>query len=208
MPQFNPETFIAAVERERATHTMMVPSQIVAMLNSPAFSPDSLKSMEAISSIGAPLHLEHREKLTELLPDCFYELYGLTEGFMTVLDKYDYQSKSGSVGVPLPFFEMKIVNEDGREVQSGKVGEITGRSPLLMTEYYKQPELTGQAFVNGWLHTGDLGYLDKDDFLFLVDRKKYLIISGGINIFPKYIEEIIVRHPAVRGAAVFWGPER
>ena len=204
--QFDPESFIAAVERERATHAMMVPSQIIAMLNSPAFSAHRLKSMEAICSVGAPLHREHKDKLTETLPGRFYELYGLTEGFVTVLDKDDYATKPDSVGVPIPFSKMRIINDQGIDAPVGEVGEIVGQSPLLMPNYYKQPELTSQAIVDGWLHSGDLGYVDADGYLHLVDRKKDLIISGGVNVFPKDIEEIIVKHPAVREAAVFGVP--
>ena len=203
---FEPEGFIAAVERERATHVMMVPSQIIAMLNSPAFSAEKLRSLEAICSVGAPLHREHKDRLTKTLPGCFYELYGLTEGFITILDKNDYAAKSDSVGVPIPFSEMRIVDSQGREAAVGEVGEIVGYSPALMPGYYEQPELTAQAVVDGWLHSGDLGYVDEDGFLYLVDRKKDLIISGGVNVFPKDIEEIIVQHPAVREVAVFGVP--
>ena len=203
---FEPESFIATVERERATHVMMVPSQIIGMLNSPAFSPERLRSMEAICSVGAPLHREHKEKLTHMLPGCFYELYGLTEGFITVLDKNDHATKPDSVGVPIPFSKMKIINNQGREAAVGEVGEIVGYSPALMPGYYKQPELTAETIVDGWLHSGDLGYVDEDGFLYLVDRKKDLIISGGVNVFPKDIEEIIVQHPAVREVAIFGVP--
>jgi len=101
---------------------------------------------------------------------------------------------------------MRIINDQGREAAVREVGEIVGYSPALMPGYYKQPELTAEAIVDGWLHTGDLGYVDEDGFLYLVDRKKDLIISGGINVFPKDIEEIIVQHPAVREAAVFGVP--
>lgn len=206
LKHFDPETFIAAIEREGVTHGIMVPSQIIAMLNSPAFSPERLRSMEAICSVGAPLHREHKEKLTQMLPGCFYELYGLTEGFITILDKNDYAAKPNSVGVPIPFSEMRIINNMGSEAAVGEVGEIVGYSPALMPGYYKQPELTAQTVVDGWLHTGDLGYVDEDGFLYLVDRKKDLIISGGVNVFPKDIEEIIVQHPAVREVAVFGVP--
>jgi long-chain acyl-CoA synthetase len=203
---FDPENFIAAIERERATHAMMVPSQIVAMLNSPSFDPARLRSMQAICSVGAPLHREHKEKLTRALPGRFYELYGLTEGFITILDNNDFDSKPDSVGVPIAFSEMRIVQEDGRDARFGEVGEIAGYGPALMPGYYKQQELTKQAIVDGWLYSGDLGYMDEDGFLYLVDRKKDLIISGGINVFPKDIEEIIVQHPAVREVAVFGVP--
>ncbi len=206
LDHFDPEAFMSAIERERATHAMMVPSQIVAMLNSPGFSAERLRSMEAICSVGAPLHREHKDKLTQALPGCFYELYGLTEGFITILDKDDYAAKPDSVGVPIQFSEMRIINDEGKEAAVGEVGEIVGYSPALMPGYYKQPELTAQAVVDGWLHSGDLGYVDADGFLYLVDRKKDLIISGGANVFPKDIEEVIVQHPAVREAAVIGVP--
>jgi long-chain acyl-CoA synthetase len=203
---FEPRTFVEIVEREHVTHTMMVPSQIVALLNSPYFSADALKSLEMIGTVGAPLHMEHKEKLSRLLPNRFYELYGLTEGFLTVLDKTHYAAKPGSVGLPQPFFEMRIVNDAGEELPAGQIGEIVGRGPALMSGYYKRPDLTAQAIVDGWLRTGDLGYADEDGFLYLVDRRKDMIISGGINVYPKDIEEIIVQHPAVREAAVFGIP--
>ena len=203
---FDPQRFVETVERERVTHVMMVPSQIVALLGSPHFSPEALKSLEMIGTVGAPLHMEHKEKLNRCLPDRFYELYGLTEGFMTVLDKNHYASKPTSVGPPQPFFEMRIMSQQGKEASPGEIGEIVGRGPALMPGYYKRPDLTAQAIIDGWLHTGDLGYVDEDGFLYLVDRKKDMIISGGTNVFPKDIEEIIVQHPAVREAAVFGIP--
>ncbi|MGB8730776.1 MAG: class I adenylate-forming enzyme family protein [Candidatus Sulfotelmatobacter sp.] len=203
---FDPRKFVETVERESVTHVMMVPSQIVALLGSPHFSAEALKSLEMIGTVGAPLHMEHKEQLNRQLPGRFYELYGLTEGFMTVLDKNQYPSKPTSVGPPQPFFEMMILNERGKRAEPGEVGEIVGRGPALMPGYYKRPDLTAQTIVDGWLHTGDLGYVDVDGFLYLVDRKKDLIISGGTNVFPKDIEEIIVQHPAVREAAVFGIP--
>jgi acyl-CoA synthetase (AMP-forming)/AMP-acid ligase II len=203
---FHPKTFIETIQRERVTHVKMVPSQIVAMINDPGFTAEALASLEMIGAVGAPLHLEHKEKLNSVLPGRFYELYGLTEGFMTILDKNDYAAKPNSVGTPPPFFEMKIVNDEGKEAGVGEVGEIVGRGPALMPGYYKRPDLTEQTIINGWLHTGDLGYVDEDGFLFLVDRMKDLIISGGCNVFPRDIEEIIVQHAAVREVAVFGIP--
>ncbi|MEO6391743.1 MAG: AMP-binding protein [Pyrinomonadaceae bacterium] len=206
LEQFNAVEFIETVRRERVTHVKMVPSQIVAMINAPNFSAEALESLQMVGTVGAPLHLEHKEKLNRELPGRFYELYGLTEGFMTILDKNDYAAKANSVGVPPPFMEMRIVTEDGVEAKTGEVGEIVGRGPALMPGYYKRPDLTEQAIKNGWLHTGDLGYVDEDGFLFLVDRMKDLIITGGCNVFPRDIEEIIVQHPAVREAVVFGIP--
>ncbi|MCC7218305.1 MAG: AMP-binding protein [Burkholderiales bacterium] len=203
---FDAEAFIATVERERVTHTMLVPSQIIAILNAPGFDPARLTSLEMVLSLGAPLHNEHKERLNRLLPDRFYELYGLTEGFITVLDRDDARRKSGSVGVPPPFYDMRIVGDDGRDLPSGQVGEILGRGPITMPGYFNRPDLTEQALAGGWLHTGDLGYVDDDGFLYLVDRKKDMIDSGGVKVYPKDIEEIAARHPAVREVAVFGVP--
>ncbi len=203
---FSAEALIETVEREKVTHIMMVPSQIVAMLNSPKFDPAKMQSLEMVGTVGAPLHMKHKERLNAALPNRFYELYGLTEGFMTILDKTDYARKPMSVGVPPTFYDMRIVDDDGNDVPTGTVGEIIGKSPQLMTGYYKRPDLTAKAVKDGWLYSGDLGYVDEDGFLFLVDRKKDMIISGGVNVYPKDIEELIVTHPAVREAAVFGIP--
>ena len=206
LSQFEPEDYIDIIERERVTHIMLVPSQIIAILNAPNFSAKKLQSLEMVLSLGAPLHREHKDRLNQELPGRFYELYGLTEGFVTVLDRNDYDAKPDSVGAPPPFFEMKIVDESGIELPPGEVGEICGRGPILMPGYYKRPDLTETAIVNGWLHSGDMGYVDEDGFLYLVDRMKDMIISGGVNVYPRDIEEIVVQHPAVREAAVFGIP--
>lgn len=206
-PSFNAEAVIQDIERYKATHLIMVPSQIIALLNSPAFKPEKLASVEMLQSLGAPLLLEHKKRLNDLLPGRFYELYGLTEGFMTVLDKHDAVRKAGSVGVPTAFFEMKIVDEKGQEVPPRTVGEICGRGPIMMSEYYKRPDLTAKAVKDGWLYSGDAGYVDEDGYLFLVDRIKDMIISGGVNVYPKDIEEVMAAHPVINEVAVFGSPD-
>jgi acyl-CoA synthetase (AMP-forming)/AMP-acid ligase II len=200
---FNAEAVIRDIEKHKVTHTVMVPSQIIAILNSPAFDPKALESLEMIHNVGGPLHLEHKNRLNERLPGRFYELYGLTEGFMTILDKHDAVRKVGSVGVPPTFFEMRILNEEGRECAVGEIGEICGKGPAMMPGYYKRDDLTEKAIVDGWLHTGDAGYVDEDGYLFLVDRIKDMVISGGVNVYPKDIEEIVIQHPAIQEVAVF-----
>jgi len=147
---FDAEAVIDAIEREKATHVLMVPSQIVAILNSPAFRPERLRSLEMLQSLGAPLLLEYKNRINEFLPGRFYELYGLTEGFVTILDKNDNRRKTGSVGVPPPFMELRILDEDGRECGVGQIGEICGRGPIMMPGYYKRPDLTEKAIVDGW----------------------------------------------------------
>lgn len=204
---FDAAEWIELAAREKVTHTFMVPSQCVALLALPEFNAAHLPSLQMVGLVGAPFHKEHREALHRALPGVFHELYGLTEGFMTILDKTEYARKLTSVGRAAPFTEIRVVNEDGLDVPPGAVGEIIGRSPLLMSGYYNHPELTAQAIVNGWLHSGDLGYMDEDGFVYLVDRAKDMMISGGVNVYPRDIEEIIVRHPAVREAAVFGIPD-
>jgi acyl-CoA synthetase (AMP-forming)/AMP-acid ligase II len=207
MPGFESRQMIDLMASERVTHVMVVPSQIIALLGHDDFDESHLPGLEMICSVGAPLHLEHKEELARRLPNRFYELYGLTEGFVTVLDRDDFAAKPNSVGIPPPLYEMRIVDDDGNDLPPGEVGEIVGRGPITMPGYYKRPDLTADAIRNGWLHTGDLGYVDEDGFLFLVDRKKDLIISGGVNVYPRDIEDVVIQHPDVSDVAVFGAPD-
>ena len=203
---FDADAVIATIERERVTHMMLVPSQIIAVLNARTFASSRLASLEMLLSLGAPLLQEHKDRLSSLLPRRLYELYGLTEGFLTVLDRDDVPTKRGSVGVPPPFYVMRIVGDDGKDLPPGEIGEIVGRGPNTMPGYYNRPDETARALRNGWLHTGDLGYVDQDGYLYLVDRKKDMIDSGGVKVYPKDIEEVAARHPAIREVAVFGIP--
>jgi acyl-CoA synthetase (AMP-forming)/AMP-acid ligase II len=204
--QFDAHRAMETIERERVTHTMMVPAQIVAMLGAPAFDPRRLQSLQCILSLGAPLLQKDKDHLNECLPGRLHELYGLTEGFVTILDKQDAIRKSGSVGVPTPFFDVKIVRDDGQDAAPGEVGEIVGKGPIRMTGYYGRPDLTEQTVRDGWIHSGDVGYLDEEGFLHLVDRKKDMIDSGGVKVYPRDVEEIAASHPDVQEVAVFGVP--
>ncbi|MFD2937347.1 class I adenylate-forming enzyme family protein [Spirosoma flavum] len=206
LKEFVAQPVIQTIASEGVTHTILVPTQLVSCLQSPEFTINTLPTIEYILSVGAPLLNQYKEKLIERFPNTFYELYGLTEGFMTVLDKTVSTQKTGSVDRPIWFSDMKIVNDDGDELPTGEVGEIIGRGPFLTSGYYKKPFQTADALRKGWLYTGDLGYTDEDGYLFLSGRKKDLIISGGVNVYPKDIEEIIIRHPAVAEVAVFGIP--
>jgi acyl-CoA synthetase (AMP-forming)/AMP-acid ligase II len=197
---------VDVIHKEKVTHTILVPSQIINCLHLKNFNKQHLSSLEYVLSVGAPLLQEHKDELNKKLPDVFYELYGLTEGFMTILDKKDVQRKASSVGRPPQFMELKIVDDAGKELETGQIGEIVGKSPLLMTGYYKNEQQTNDAIKDGWLYTGDLGYVDADGFLYLTGRKKDLIISGGVNVYPSDIEEIIIRHSCVKDVAVFGVP--
>ena len=206
LPQFDPDATIAAIERERITHIMLVPTQIIAILASEQYWPERLATLECIVSLGAPLLQEHKDRLNADLPHRFYELYGCTEGFVTILDRDDAVRKSGSVGRPTQFFEMRIVDANGSDVPPREVGEIIGRGPIRMQGYYKRPDLTSQAVRDGWIYTGDVGYTDEDGYLYLVDRMKDMIDSGGMKVYPRDVEEIVAHHPEIREVAVFGVP--
>ncbi len=205
--QFDAEETIATIERERVTHVMLVPAQIVAILGARSYDPKRLESLECILSLGAPLLRQDKDRLNAELPNRLYELYGLTEGFVTILDRSEAVRKAGSVGIPPPCFRMRIERADGTEAAVGEPGEIVGRGPMLMTGYYNRPDLTAQAIRDGWLHTGDIGYVDDEGYLHLVDRLKDMIDSGGVKVYPRDIEEVVVRHPEVSEVAVFGIPD-
>jgi long-chain acyl-CoA synthetase len=204
--QFDAEQMIELIATERATHITLVPSQIIALLNAPGFDARRLESLRYIMSVGAPLLRTHKDQLNRLLPGRLCEIYGLTEGFVTYLDRRDAQRKADTVGVPIGFSRMRIVREDDSECSRGEIGEIVGQSPLLMAGYYRQEDLTAQAIRDGWLYTGDMGFVDDEGFLHLVDRKKEMIDSGGMKIYPKDVEDVASTHPAVREVAVFGVP--
>lgn len=200
---FSADDFIDTIHRESVTHVMMVPSQIAAIINSPKFSGEALASLKVLLSLGAPLPGEHKQRLLSAIPGAFYELYGLTEGFFTILDNADAAEHLDTVGKPLPFSSMRIMDGEGRDLPTGEIGEIVGKGPILTPGYYHQAELTAEAIIDGWLHTGDLGFVDSTGFLHLVDRKKDMIVSGGVNVYPRDIEDVVAQHPAVREVAVF-----
>jgi len=206
--EFDPVGLIDLIQTERITHMWLVPSQIIALLAAPNFAANKLASIDMLGSVGAPLLMEHKRAIANAIPGRFYELYGLTEGFTTVLDGRDFKQKPESVGRPTPSSKMRIERPDGHQCDPHEIGEIVGRGPLTMPGYYKRPDLTAEVLRDGWLHTGDLGYVDEDGFLYLVDREKDLIISGGVNVYPRDIEEIIAKHSAVREVAVFGVPDK
>jgi long-chain acyl-CoA synthetase len=205
--QFDPDATLDTIEQEGITHLMLVPAQIAALLDSPGFDPARLASLQCVLSLGAPLLAKHRAAFESALPGRLYELYGLTEGIVTILDPRDASRKPGSVGRPPQFFHIRVLREDGSEAKPGEIGEIVGRSPLLMEGYYRRPDLTADAIQDGWMHSGDMGFLDEDGYVFLVDRKKDMVDSGGVKVYPRDIEEVAARHPRVREVAVFGIPD-
>ncbi|MGS4919315.1 MULTISPECIES: class I adenylate-forming enzyme family protein [Mameliella] len=208
MPKFNASGYLDLAERFRATHTMLVPVQYQRILAEPSFGERDLSSFELKQSTGAPLAAADKLRLVRDWPGKFLEVYGLTEGGCTcILDVTAHPDKAGTVGRPAANNDVRIIDEAGQDVPLGERGEIIGRSPMMMTEYFRRPDVTADfqwRDADGTLYhrTGDIGVFDADGFLTLVDRKKDMIISGGFNIYASDLEEQLLAHPDVAEAAV------
>ncbi|MFQ5899038.1 MAG: class I adenylate-forming enzyme family protein [Candidatus Methylomirabilia bacterium] len=206
MKKFDPEGWLQTVQHERVTHAYLVPTQFISILSVPTFKRYDTSSLELLLSMAAPLTKKTKIEILENFHCELFEIYGVTEGVGTLLLPHDQLRKLGSVGRSLPGTKIRIVDEQMKDVPAGEIGEICGVSDLVMEGYYRRPDLTAEAIVDGWLRTGDLGKLDEEGYLYLVDRKKDMIISGGVNVYPKDIEEVIMTHPAIREVAVFGVP--
>lgn len=211
MTQFAPREFLELVQRERGTHTFMVPTQYIAVMNVPELAEYNLSSMKVLLSAGAPLRRETKEEMLRKLGGGIFELYGLTEGIATALKPEEMKGKIASVGRPILCGDIRIIDDGGRELPRGEPGEIVGYSLGIMRGYYKKPRETAETIWEDERHrtyvrTGDIGRLDEDGFLYILDRKKDMIISGGINVFPKDIEEVVAGHEGVAEVAVIGIP--
>jgi long-chain acyl-CoA synthetase len=194
---------LEAVAQHRVTIFSGVPAMFGAMLQLPAELKFDLSSVRFSVSGGAPMPVaimqafEHRFKTVILEGD------GPTEcSPVTCVNPPQGPRKPASVGLPIPGVEMKIFDEEDRPLGPGEVGEIVVRGENVMLGYRNQPQETAEAMKNGWYHTGDLGKTDEDGYFFIVDRKKDMIIVGGLNVYPREIEEVLYSHPAVQDAAV------
>ncbi|MGI8838985.1 MAG: class I adenylate-forming enzyme family protein [Pyrinomonadaceae bacterium] len=211
MPQFDPTTFLDLVARERCTHTFMVPTQYIVTMDVPGFDSFDLSSLKVLLSAGAPLRADTKEQMLQKFRDGVFELYGLTEGIATTLKPEEMEGKLCSVGTTVFGGDIRIIDDAGSEVPTGEAGEIVGYNSALMRGYYKKLEGTSAAVWKDeagrtYLRTGDVGKLDEDGFLYILDRKKDMIVSGGVNVFPKDIEEIVARHPEVTDVAIIGLP--
>lgn len=211
MTKFDPTNFLELVQKERCTHTFMVPTQYTVLLEQPDFDSYDLSSMRIWNSAGSPLRLQTKKEVIKRFSGELLELWGLTEGAATTLKPEDMERKMESVGIPLVGWDMAIIDDQGNELSRGEVGEIVAFSSWIMPEYYKLPEKTAEAIWldkqgRTFLKTGDMGKLDEDGFLYILDRKKDMIISGGINIFASDIEEVFSRHPQIKDSAVIGIP--
>jgi fatty-acyl-CoA synthase len=208
VPAFEPVRYLEAMARHRATVAFLVPAMWAALTRVPDFDGYDLSSLEACLSGGAPTPLTVIEFFqAKGLP--FQEGFGMTETApaVSVLDPAHVKAKAGSIGRPLLAVDARLVDADDREVAAGQVGELVLRGANIFAGYWMQPAATAEAFRGGWFHTGDMGKVDEEGFITLVDRKKDMIISGGENVYPVEVEQVLYRHPAVREAAVFGVPD-
>jgi long-chain acyl-CoA synthetase len=208
--RFDPDRVLADIARKKITVFPAVPTMYTALVNHPKVKEFDLSSVEIWGSGGAPLPLEVQQRFEALTGICPKEGYGLTEvAPLGTLQLKDAPVRQGSVGVPAPHTILDVVDlATGTTVLPvGERGEVCFRGPQVMKGYWKKPEETADAFRGGRFHTGDIGYLDQDGFLTLVDRKKDMILSGGFNVFPRNIEEAIYEHPGVAEVTVIGIPD-
>jgi fatty-acyl-CoA synthase len=209
LPKADPAAMLAAVEAERATKLFCPPTIWIALLNHPDLERRDLSSLRKGYYGASIMPVEVLAELGERLPGVrLFNFYGQTEmsPLATVLGPGDQVRKAGSAGRPAMCVETLVVDDDGRPVPAGTVGEIVHRSPQAMLGYWDDAAKTAETFRDGWLHTGDLGILDDEGYLYVVDRKKDMIKSGGENVASREVEEVIHAHPAVAEAAVFGIP--
>ncbi len=214
---FNPRSILEQIETEQATAVMLLPPSIYhKIFELPDLNHYDLSSVRFVQTSAGGTSAEIIEKLYETFPNCTAVRYGygLTEtgglGTNYVITREFlkcHPEKSGSVGREMPFVELRLVDENGREVETGQAGECIARGPSMMLGYYNQPELTASALKDGWVYTGDILKKDRDGYYYLMDRKKDMIKSGGENVFAQEVESIIRTHPSVQDCAVIGVPD-
>ncbi|MFZ5590917.1 MAG: long-chain-fatty-acid--CoA ligase [Bacillota bacterium] len=208
IPRFDVKALLESIQRYRANIFPGTPTIYVALINHPDTPKYDLSSIRGCLSGAAPLPLEVKQKFEAITGGCLVEGYGLSEtspvALSNILSRQHDPGTVGAIGLPLPDTLVKIADlETGqRELPPGQVGEICVKGPQVMVGYWNRPEETAAALRDGWLYTGDIGYMDERGYTFIVDRKKDLIIAGGYNIYPREVEEVLYEHPKVREAAV------
>jgi long-chain acyl-CoA synthetase len=212
VPMFEPKAVLDNIERHRVTMTVKVPTMIGMLLNHPDFRPEQMASLEVLTYGASPMPTPLLEKLLSMFPDMgIYQGYGMTESaaVLTILGPDEHRRGGDllqSAGRPLTGVVLSVQDLDGNLLPPGETGEVCARAGNYMREYWKRPEETAEAFRGGWYHTGDAGYLSEDGFLFLVDRVKDMIVTGGENVYSAEVESAIASHAAVAQVAVIGIP--
>lgn len=213
MQRFNPVAFFDMVEQHRITCTMLVPVMLYSLLDSPRAATADMSSMETIFYGASPVSPARLQEGIRKWGSIFYQFYGQSECPMVVANmrkaEHDLTrpQRLASCGRPSPWIHLSLRDPQGREVAKGAAGEICIRGPLVMKGYKDMPEQTAEAFAGGWLHTGDVGKLDEDGFLHIVDRTKDMIVTGGYNVYPREVEDVLATHEAVAQVVVVGVPD-
>ena len=216
MESFNPSNMMALIEKHRITDCHIVPVILNYLLESPDFGKYDLSSLACITYGAAPMPPPLLKKGIEKIGPVFMQDYGASEaGALTILDIEDHVvdgppekvKRLASCGKPIPGVSVQVLNEKGEEVKPGEIGELTTKSPMVMKGYWKLPEETEATLRDGRFYTGDLCTVDEEGYIYVKDRKKDMIISGGFNIYPFELESVLQEHPAIADAAVFGIPD-
>ncbi|HWB37026.1 MAG TPA: AMP-binding protein, partial [Rugosimonospora sp.] len=212
---FNPANILETIAKEKVTHTWMVPTQIRMILDSPALPSADISSLKTIVYGGAPMYVEDLKEAIQRIGPIFVQLFAQTECPMTATYMRAEEhilagpgsERLASCGHARSGTEVAILDEEDRPVPTGETGEICIKGPALMNGYWNRPEATAETLRGGWLHTGDIGRMDEAGYVFILDRTKDMVISGGLNVYPREIEEVLLRHPKISAAAVIGVPD-
>jgi long-chain acyl-CoA synthetase len=208
MRWFDAAGWVSLAAEHKISRSALVPSMIQMLLAQPLEEAD-LSALTAVSSGAAPLAADVRDEFEARVPGVtVYEGYGCTESASIISSTPLGKRRKGSVGIPVPGCEVTIRDEQDNELPAGSDGEICVRSPGVMSGYWHAPDVTASTLIGGWLHTGDIGHADDDGYLYVVDRKKDLIIRGGFNVYPRDVEDVLLAHPGVAMAGVVGRPDR
>lgn len=209
---FDPEAVLTTIARERINFALFVPTMIYVLLDHPSLAKTDLSSLELLLYGASAMSPSRLVEGIERIGPVFSQLYGQTECYpISVLRKADHDPKTPelflSCGFPIAACEVKILDDNDQEVRTGEAGEICVRAPHVMAEYWKRPEQTAETLKNGWLHTCDIARKDERGYMFILDRKKDMIVSGGFNIFPREVEDVLSQHADVAMVAVVGVPD-
>jgi len=212
VPFFDPPAVLDAIAKQGCTNTIMVPTMLAMTFAHPSYSPDRMSSLTKMTYGASPMPRPILDRLRREQPQLeLFQGYGMTESaaLVSVLLPEDHlrQDKLASAGRPVAGTAVTIQGDDGVILKAGEVGEVCVRGGQFMTEYWRRPEETAEAFRGGWYHSGDAGYLDDEGFLYLVDRTKDMIVSGGENVYSTEVEQAVASHPAVAQVAVIGIPD-
>ena len=213
VPYFDPGLVLETIERERITATMVVPTMLYMLMDHPDFATRDLSSLETVYYGAAAMSPTRLAEAIERLGPIFFQYYGQAEAPMTICvlrkDEHDVArpERLATCGRPVPWVHVALLDDAGNEAPRGEPGEICVRGPLVMQGYWNKPEQTAEALAGGWLHTGDIAREDDEGYYTIVDRKKDMIVSGGFNVFPREVEDVISSHPSVSAVAVIGVPD-